>query len=170
MATWTTFQEAGSSLLERRRSQRGFPTLGDDADHALVHALAALPEDGRHLARETGARLGADVYSRRYHDDALAKGIEVLSQALASSGFGALSVEGAFLRSARVRFSPSAVLSIGVPAVRSAFLEGLLEGYLSQALKCDAMARADPDDPDAGIDLHLGAGRDVNQRWGRSRA
>lgn len=161
MQPWSSFREAESSLLAKRRAQRGSQTLGDDADRALVLALAALPPDAGAVARESGARLGADVYSRRYHEDTLTHGLAVLSQALQTSGLGALAVEGAFHRSARVRYDPAPALDAAAPGVRVAFLEGVLEGYLSHAFNCRAHVQAQ--EPTL-LHLELGEGRDVNRR------
>ncbi|HUR67776.1 MAG TPA: hypothetical protein VM370_00900 [Candidatus Thermoplasmatota archaeon] len=161
MQTWTSFRDVASTLLERRRAQRGFPTLGDDADRALVAGLASLPADAGALARETGALLGAQVFARRYHDDTLPRGVALLSEAMAASGLGALDVDHAFHRAARVRFRPSRDLDRAPEPVRAAFVEGVLLGFFSSTYNCEAhAARVAPD----LVELTLGEGRDVNRR------
>jgi hypothetical protein len=147
-------------LLERRRAQRGFPTLGDEADERLVAALASLPADAAPAAREAGERIGAQVWSRRYHEDGLPGGISILSSALAASGVGALHVEHAFHRSARLRFESAPRLAQAESAVRGAFVAGALAGFLGEAYNCAADARALESDL---LQVELGAGRDANR-------
>lgn len=160
MQPWSSYREAESSLLERRRAQRGAPTLGDEADRALVLALAALPADAQALARESGARLGADVYSHRYSEDPLSQGLALLAEGLHHSGVGDLRLEDTFHRSARVTYVPADALAPADPRVRSAFLEGLIAGFLSTAYNCEAHAQA----VDAThLHVKLGEGRDVNR-------
>jgi hypothetical protein len=160
MKPWSSYREAESSLLERRRAQRGTPTLGDDVDRALMAALAALPSDARALARESGQRLGADVYSSRYAEETLTQGLALLAEGLHDSGVGDLHLEDAFHRTARVSYEPGPVLIPADPNVRSAFLEGVIAGFLSSAYNCDAHAHATDD---SHLDVALGEGRDVNR-------
>lgn len=165
MAAESSFRDAESMLLARRRAQRGFPTLGDEADRALLAALAALPVHASTTARDTGLRLGTHVYSRRYHEDTLAHGVATLSRALAESGVGALTMRSSFHRSAELAFEPHArVASAGAP-VLAAFMEGILEGFLSTAFNCEATARAESV---ALLRIELGEGRDVNRLGART--
>lgn len=161
MAPQLSLREAENALLEHRHAQRGSPTYGDAADRSLLEALAALPSNAERDARATGRRLGADVYSRRFVEDTLPRALATLSAALHDSGAGALHMESAFHRSAALRFDPAPPLAPAHPLVASAYLEGVLEGFLSTALNCDARATADA--PHA-LRVELGAGRDVNAR------
>lgn len=161
MVAESSFRDAESMLLERRRAQRGFPTLGDEADRALLAALAALPTHASATARGAGLRLGTHVYSRRYHEDTLASGVATLSRALAESGVGWLTLRDAFHRSASLAFEPHPRVAVADPPVLSAFMEGVLEGFLSTAFNCEATARAESL---RSLRIELGQGRDVNQQ------
>lgn len=161
MVAESTFRDAVSMLLERRRSQRGFPTLGDEADRALLAALTALPPHASGTARRAGVRLGTHVYSRRYHEDTLASGVATLSRALAESGVGWLTLRESFHRVADLGFEPHPRVAATDAPVLSAFMEGVLEGFLSTAFNCEAKARAEG--PNA-LRIELGEGRDVNQQ------
>lgn len=149
---------AESALIARRRDQRGAPTLGDDADQALASMLSSLPADAAHEARATGKRVGEQVYARRFVEDTLPHAVSVLSNALAASGHGRLTLDHSFHRSARLRFHP--IDHDRSPAL-AAFVAGVLEGFFSQAFNCDARAKPAPED---AILLELGEGRNVNGR------
>lgn len=151
--------DAEAALLAHRRQQRGVHTFGDEADRALLAALAGLPGDATAAAREAGMRLGAGVYGRRYVETGLEGALDVLSTALHATGAGALRVESSFHRRADVRYEPGAALAAAPLAVRAAFVEGLLEGFLSDAFNCEAHARAAAGDR---LAVELGAARDVN--------
>jgi hypothetical protein len=161
MAPPASFEEAESALLERRRAQRGFLTLGDEADRALLAALAVLPPTSGSDARGTGQRLGREVYSRRFVEDTLPQGLAALSLALHESGVGSLCLGSTFHRSASVRFEPQTGLAGANVLVLSAFVEGVLEGFLSCALNCQARAWADSP---LALHVELGAGREVSGR------
>lgn len=161
MAAESSLRDAESMLLARRRAQRGFPTLGDEADRALLAALAALPAHASIAARGVGLRLGADVYSRRYHEDTLPHGVATLSRALVESGVGNLTLRSSFHRSAELGFEPHARVATADGPVLSAFMEGILEGFLSSAFNCEARARAESPQT---LRIELGEGRDVNRK------
>lgn len=158
MPLWTGLDLAESALLELRRSQRGAPTLGDDADQQLLAALADLPHEAAREAHASGKRVGESVYARRFVEDTLPHAVTVLSQALCASGFGSLKLERSFHRSARIVFRSSE--RERTPALH-AFVAGVLEGFFSSAFNCHARARAAPD---AMIELELGDGKDVRRR------
>ena len=158
MSHWTGLLQAESSLLERRRQQRSAPTFGDDADQALLAALAALPPEAEPAAHASGRRVGEDVYARRFVEDTLPHAVSVLSESLACSGFGGISLRSHFHRSARLGFSPTPAMATGSRTVTHSFVAGAIEGFFSAAFNCDARARPTPD----AIELELGAGRDVN--------
>lgn len=153
-----SLREAERSLLERRRTQTGSHTLGDDADRALLAVLATLPASSWHEARASGRRLGEHVYSRRFLDDDLQGAVAILSHAVDASGMGALRLAEAFHRSATLLFEPGASLAPAHPSVREAFIAGVLEGYLATAFNCDTIVVGREDE----LRVHLGAGRDVN--------
>lgn len=161
MESWQTLRIAASTLVEKRRKQRGCPTLGDDADRALLAALAALPPDGARAARESGAELGAHVYSRCAVEDTLARNVGALTRTLQDSGFGTLQLEASFHRTATLRFAPSSILESADAQVRDSFLEGIVEGFFSEALNCAARACANGG---GAVAVELGDGRDVNRR------
>lgn len=161
METWSSYREAESTLLTLRRTQRGAPTLGDEADRTLLLELAALPRAAETLARASGSRLGSDVYAWRYHEDSLTQGLAFLAEGLHRSGLGELRMEDAFHRTARVHYAPPPQLSPADPQVRSAFIEGLISGYLSQTYNCSASARALDCDI---LEIILGEGRDINHK------
>lgn len=158
MSPRSSFLDAESRLLARRLSQRGNPTLGDDADAALLAALAALPPSAHDVARASGLRIGRDVYSRRFFEDTLPGAVSVLSTALLSSGAGAFQLERAFHRTARLRFAPTSNLAQADPTIVESYLAGTLEGFFSAAFNCEAHAAPSSD----GYHLELGQGRDVN--------
>ena len=159
MVAESTFREAESALLARRRSQRGSHTLGDDADRALLAALLALPAGAAPAARDAGRRLGEDVYSRRFHEDTLPGAIGTLSSALDRSGVGSLRLASSFHRTALVAYDPAPALARAAPDVTTAFVEGVVEGFLAVGFNCQAHAR--PEGTHA-LRVQLGEGRDVN--------
>lgn len=156
-----SLREAESSLLARRRAQRGTPTLGDDADHALLRALAGLSSGTERVAHEVGLRVGRDVYARRFFEDTLPGAIVVLSTSLFASGAGTITLESSFHRSARLHFTPAHALAGADRAIVLAFVAGTVEGFFGAAFNCEAQAHA----TDEGLlALELGEGRDVNRK------
>lgn len=160
------FAQAAEALLARRRQQRAGPTWGDDADARLATALASLrlaPAE-LHLARATldaaGARLGAEVYARRFYEDSVQGAIVTLSATFHAGHLGTLECEDAFHRAARVAYHPAATLQ-GAPDALDPFVAGALRGYLAECLNC----RVDVGVPGPHrFDVRLGEGRDVNRR------
>ena len=161
-----SLRDAETLLLERRRSQRGRHTLGDDADRTFLAALAALPGSAREDARASGRRVGEHVYSRAFLDDDLPGAVATLSAATLASGAGALLVADAFHRGATVRFDAASALAPAAPEVRDGYAAGLLEGYLATAFNCRALVEPRAD----GLRVELGDGRDVNRARGRGEA
>lgn len=157
MSLWPGLHAAESALLARRRDQRGSPSFGDEADRALLDALAAIPRDGADAAHASGRRLGEGVYARRFVEDTLPHAVTVLSQSLSASGFGTLRLDHSFHRSARLTFHPA---DADHPETLRAFVAGVLEGFFSSAFNCDARASAAPE----AILLELGDGRNVNRK------
>lgn len=153
--------DAEAVLLRRRREQRGHATLGDDADRALLAAIARLAPHEADLARAAGARLGEHVYSRRSYEDTLPASVAVLSTLLLESGAGRLRLESTFHRSARLAFDPVPPLVEAHEPVRAAFAAGVLEGFLAIAFNCAVRVEA-PATHDLRVDLL--EGRDVNRR------
>lgn len=155
-----SLRDAETALLERRRAQRGSHTLGDDADLALLAAIASLPSSAAADARASGRHLGEHVYSRRFLDDDLPGALATLSTATSASHAGTLDVEDAFHRAASVRFAVDAAgpLAKADPAIRAAYAAGLLEGYLGAAFNCKVQAAPEG----ASLRVALGEGRDVN--------
>lgn len=166
--TLPSLREAETMLLERRRAQRGSHTLGDDADRALLAALAELPGSAADVARQSGRAVGEHVYSRTFVDDDLPGAVAALSAAIAASGAGALHVADSLHRTATVRFDPAPTLAQADPRVRRGYVAGVLEGYLGAAFNCQTAVRS-PDHADE-LWVRLGEGRDVNARSRRSDA
>lgn len=161
MLSWPELEAATAALLARRRTQRGALTLGDDADASLQDVLAQLPTAAAEAVRASGSRLGVEVYSRRFFEDTLHGGIATLSATLLETGAGALRLEHAFHRTARVRFEPLGPLADADPTVRAAFVEGVVEGFFGVAFNCASRVHHDEE---GLMLLELGEGRDVNLR------
>lgn len=161
MQPWPELRASEATLLDRRRTQRGALTLGDEADVAYHRALATLPPEAAQDARASGVTLGVHVYSRRFFEDTLHGGAATLSASLLQSGAGALRLEHAFHRSARIRFEPMGALADARPPVRAAFAEGVLEGFFGVAFNCAVIVT---EDAEGVFHVELGEGRDVNRK------
>lgn len=165
-AAWGRFEAACDRLLEKRRSQRGMYTLGDDHDAQLAAALAevAIPPgaDSSSLV-EAGQRLGRHVFARRMFEDSYAGAVIMLSTALMACGIGTLRIEQVFHRTARLAYERAPTFAPRDPRAADEFLAGVLSGFMSEAFNCEATALAEDVHR---FELVLGAGRDVNR--GRS--
>jgi len=155
--------ERVQQLLERRHAQRALPTFGDDADAAVLDALARvhsadLPLAAARLA-DSGARLGRDVYARRCFEDSIPGALAILSTTFLASGWGTIALDGWFHRSATARFVPTPEAGRAA-APLAPFLEGVLEGYLGAAFNCRASAKAADG---LRFDVRLHEGRNVNE-------
>lgn len=154
-------RDAETSLIARRHAQKGAPTPGDEADQALLAAIAALSPQDAPIARATGHSLGAHVYSRRFFEDTVPGAVAVLSTTLHASGAASLHLDQVFHRTARLRFEPLPGLAQAEPPVLAAFLEGAVEGFFSVAFNCQAHAATERA---REVRLELGDGRNVNVR------
>lgn len=147
-------------LVARRHAQRARPTYGDDADRALLDALARLARDELALAAapltRAGERLGRDVYARRCFEDSMPGAMALLSTTFLASGWGSLALESWFHREATARFVPAQPPQPAWPP----FLEGVLVGYFGEAFNCRAWARAEDD---LTFRMRLLDARDVNE-------
>jgi hypothetical protein len=158
---------AADRALARRYEQGARPTFGDDADGALLDALAAVPpEDLAFLApalAHAGESLGRHVYARRCFEDSMPGATAILSTTLLDSGWGSFRLEGWFHRSGHAAFTPGLAAARVGEQVLACYLSGVLAGYLGEAFNCRATAA-----PLDGLrfELRLHEGRDVNA-WRR---
>ena len=163
---WQRIKDLTWALMVRRAGQLEGATFGDEADHRLTGALAALRPDEETRELLLGALydlatdLGRHIYSKPILEDDLADGVATLDRSFAASGLGHLRDEGVFFRTANVTFEPGRDLEGCDEAVRQAYVAGLLVGALGEAYNCRVGLQARGE---GRFEIALGEGRDVNQ-------
>ncbi len=161
---WRELRDAAFILIATRARQTGTPTLGDQADQRLVKRLMALDPpgdaDGYMAAAlwDLGEDLGRHVYSKPILEDDFETAIHGLSEALAASGLGRLTLEHLFHRTAEVGYHPPKDQdpSRGFYA----YVYGSTVGALSQAFNCEVRLK---ETGSFELEIVLGTGRDVNR-------
>lgn len=167
---WRALHDAAYNLVVTRARQTGQPTFGDEADQRLVRCVAELAPEAEAEAyvaawlRDLGIDLGRHVYAKPFVEDGLADALALLSEELAASGFGRLTVEEVFHRTAETRWQPSEALSGKAPGRSRALVAGLVVGTLGEALNCKVEASFSDKDR---LTVKLGPGRDVNNEAGQ---
>ncbi|GEM_PF-4269094 len=155
-------REAVQRILEVRHAQRARPTFGDEADQALLAALRGLSPQDLALAapalEQAGDEIGRHVVARRCYEDSVQGAVAILSATTLASGWGGVAIESWFHRQGVLVHSPPPALAA---EVSSAFVSGLLAGYLGEVFNCRAAATP----AGAGrFEARLLEGRDVNAR------
>jgi hypothetical protein len=111
-----------------------------------------------HDAEARGEAAGRRTYARGIVDDSFPDALARLAEALARDGVGALVVEDAYHREARLRFEPAA--ADAQRGELASYVGGVLRGFLRESFNCDPVVEAEG----LSFRVRLGAGRDVNRK------